>query len=327
MILEDLASWISNATKKGAVPVVTGRNGDMDTIGSAIALASSHPNLMACGLHLGKLANRLCTELNAPFRKLSKSPTWPAKLGGIIVVDAASEMQTGLSLPEGVPICVIDHHDTCEWTFGESDLEFRSNARATTQIVFDYLKVENPGALTDEVRKLLLAGLITDTGRFKHADRDALRCATELLDGANFEYQEFVEHIQTEDINPSERGAILKALSRCQSTECGKWNLVHTFAGIHEGKVAGLLTQAGAEIALVSRYRDGETRLTARATRASTKNGIHLGEMMKSLTSKLGGEGGGHDGAAGWSGKSDRIAAESAFINLLANQKRVENES
>ena len=101
MILEDLASWIAKATTNGAVPVVTGRNGDMDTIGSAIALASSHPNLMACGLHLGKLANRLCNELNAPFRKLSKSPTWPAKLGGIIVVDAASEMQTGLSLPEG----------------------------------------------------------------------------------------------------------------------------------------------------------------------------------------------------------------------------------
>ncbi len=327
MTLEDLASWINDATARGAVPIVTGRNGDMDTIGSAIALASSHPNLMACGLHLGKLANRLCNELNAPFRKLSKTPTWPTKLGGIIVVDAASEMQTGLSLPEGIPICVIDHHDTCEWTFEEADLDFRSNARATTQIVFDYLRFQNPDALTDEVRKLLLAGLITDTGRFKHADRDALKCATELLDGANFEYQEFVEHIQTENINPSERGAILKALSRCQSTECGKWNLVHTFAGIHEGKVAGLLTQAGAEIALVSRYRDGETRLTARATRASTKNGIHLGEMMKSLSSKLGGEGGGHDGAAGWSGKSDRIAAESAFINLLANQKRDENES
>lgn len=324
--MEDLATWIDKATANGAVPVITGRNGDMDTIGSAIALASSHPNLMACGLHLGKLANRLCTELNAPFRKLSKSPTWPAKLGGIIVVDAASEMQTGLSLPEGVPICVIDHHDTCEWNFSENDLEFRNNARATTQIIFEYLKNHNPEALSDEVRKLLLAGLITDTGRFKHADRDALKSASEILDGANFEYQEFVEHIQTEDINPSERGAILKALSRCQSTECGKWNLVHTHAGIHEGKVASLLIQAGAEISLVSRFRDGETRLTARATRFSTKNGIHLGEMMKDLAEKMGGEGGGHDGAAGWSGKSDRIAAESAFINLLASQRRNENE-
>jgi nanoRNase/pAp phosphatase (c-di-AMP/oligoRNAs hydrolase) len=326
MKLENLATWINNATANGAVPVITGRNGDMDTIGSAIALASSHPNLMACGLHLGKLANRLCTELNAPFRKLTKSPTWPTKMGGIIIVDAASEAQTGLSLPHGIPICVIDHHDTCEWNFAEHDLEFRNNARATTQIIFEYLNNHSPEALSDEVRKLLLAGLITDTGRFKHADRDALKCASEILEGANFEYQEFVEHIQTEEINSSERGAILKALSRCQSTECGKWNLIHTHAGIHEGKVAGLLIQAGAEIALVSRYRDGETRLTARATRFSTKHGIHLGEMMKDLSEKMGGEGGGHDGAAGWSGKSDRIAAESAFINLLASKPRDEYE-
>ena len=112
MNLEDLAAWITDAAAKGAVPVVTGRNGDMDTIGSAIALSSTHPNLMACGLHLGKLANRLCTELNAPFRKLSRTPTWPEKLGGIIIVDAASEFQTGLSLPTGIPMCVIDHHDT-----------------------------------------------------------------------------------------------------------------------------------------------------------------------------------------------------------------------
>ena len=53
MNLEDLAAWITDAAAKGAVPVVTGRNGDMDTIGSAIALSSTHPNLMACGLHSG----------------------------------------------------------------------------------------------------------------------------------------------------------------------------------------------------------------------------------------------------------------------------------
>ena len=43
---------------------------------------------------------------------------------------------------------------------------------------------------------------------------------------------------------------------------------------------------------------------------------------MKALSERIGGEGGGHDGAAGWSGKSDRIAAETAFINILANQRR-----
>ena len=322
MNLEELANWIEKAVSNGAVPVLAGRNGDMDTVGSAIALASSNPNLMACGLHLGRLANRLCADLGAPFRKLSTNPSWPAKLGGIIVVDAASEAQTGVKIPEGIPICVIDHHDTCNWDFGKDDLEIRSDARATTQMVFNYLKQYSPNSLSTEVRKLLLAGLITDTGRFKHADKASLKCAAELLEGAEFEYQEFVEDIQNEELNPSERGAILKALSRCQTTECGLWNLVHTHAGIHEGKVAGILTQAGAEVALVSRYRDGETRLTARAPRSSTLAGIHLGEMMQDLTEKIGGEGGGHDGAAGWTGKSDRIAAESAFINMLAGKRR-----
>lgn len=324
MNLDKLADWIENATSNGAVPVLTGRNGDMDTIGSAIALAASNPNLLACGLHLGRLANRLCQELNAPFRKLGKNPGWPEKMGGIIIVDAASESQTGLTIPEGIPKCVIDHHDTCEWVFGDKDLELRGDARATTQMVFEYLKSSSPNTLSDEVRKLLLAGLITDTGRFRHADQSALKCGAELMEGANFEYQEFVEYIQNETISASDRGAILKGMSRCQSIESGKWNLVHTHAGIHEGKVAALIIQAGAEVALVSRNRDGETRLTARAPRSSTICGVHLGKMMQELAEKMGGEGGGHDGAAGWTGKIDRIAAETAFINILANTKRDE---
>ena len=320
--MQELADWISAATLRGAVPVLAGKNGDMDTIASSIALSSSNSNLIACGLHQGKLAKRLCKELNAPFRKLSKEPNWPQKLGGIIIVDAASEKQTGLVIPKGVPICVIDHHDTSDWTFNKGDLEVRNRARATTQIVFEYLKINSPNSLSDEVRKLLLAGLITDTGRFKHADKESLECASQLLDGAEFEYQEFIEHIQSEEMNSSERGAILKSLSRCNSIQSGEWNLVHTQAGIHEGKIAGIIIQTGAEIALVSRFKDGETRLTARAPRSSTINGIHLGDMMKNLGSKIGGEGGGHDGAAGWTGNCDRITAETAFINLLANTRR-----
>ena len=327
MNLERLAEWITEATSRGAVPVLAGRNGDMDTIGSAIALASSNPGLMACGKHVGRLASRLCEELEAPFRKLSDSPSWPSKIGGIIIVDAAAESQTGVTLPKGVPICVIDHHDTCEWEFGENDLEVRGNARSTTQMVFQYLNEFSPKTLSNEVRKLLLAGLITDTGRFRHADESSLRCAAEILDGADFEYQQFVEDIQTENITASDRGAIVKALSRCQSIESGSWNLVHTYAGILEGRVAGIHVQAGAEVALVSRNRDGETRLTARAPRSSTKSGIHLGKMMQKLAEKMGGAGGGHDGAAGWSGRCDRIAGETAFINILASTRREHDES
>jgi hypothetical protein len=45
---------------------------------------------------------------------------------------------------------------------------------------------------------------------------------------------------------------------------------------------------------------------------------------MESISNQIGGDGGGHSGAAGWSGNADRIAAESAFIAHVASIKRKE---
>ena len=45
---------------------------------------------------------------------------------------------------------------------------------------------------------------------------------------------------------------------------------------------------------------------------------------MKTISEKIGGDGGGHSGAAGWSGNTDRIAAESAFIAQVATINRKE---
>ena len=58
--LAELDDWITEACKRGAVPVLTGMNGDMDTVGSAIALAASNPNMMACGIHLGRVSKKVC---------------------------------------------------------------------------------------------------------------------------------------------------------------------------------------------------------------------------------------------------------------------------
>jgi len=324
MNLENLHHWIQNVTSNGPVAVISGKNGDMDTIGSAIALAAINPGMMACGLHMGKLAKRVCKDLQAPFKLISSNHQWPLQLSGVIFVDAASISQTGVTIPNDVPYCVIDHHATSDWEFREIDFEYRNQSRSTTQMIFEYLESYHKKTLTDEVRKLLLAGLITDTGRFMHADEHALECASKLVAGGNFEYQKFVEEVQNEQISPSDRGAIIKSLNRCKSIDVGSWNLIQSTAGILEGKVASLLLQTGGDVSLVSRHKDGETRLTARAKRGTTSQGVHLGNMMKKLSEQLGGEGGGHDGAAGWSGNIDSISAESAFINILANTRRTD---
>ena len=68
--LADLAAldaWIKKVSAAGAVPILCGENGDMDTVGSAIALAAAIPNGMACGLHRDKVAKRVAENLDAPW--------------------------------------------------------------------------------------------------------------------------------------------------------------------------------------------------------------------------------------------------------------------
>ena len=321
-----LHEWLNDACSRGAVPVLTGKNGDMDTIGSAIALSSINSSMMAGGLHLGRVAKKVVNKLQAPFRKMSaQNPAWPVSLGGIVVVDAASPGQVGIVLPEGVPLCILDHHATTDWQLNEGDINLQWNVRATTQIVSDYLHKFHPSALSTPVRKMLLAGLITDTGRFKHADLAAFQTSVDLLSDQAIDYAAFLQFVETEITTPSERGSLIRGLSRCNSIEAGPWNLVHTNSGTLEGRLASLILGTGAEVSLVSRFRDGETRLTARAPRSSTELGVHLGNIMQKVAEQIGGEGGGHDGAAGWSGKSDMVRAQSAFISHLTQTKRKEN--
>ena len=324
--LQAFDKWLKDACNNGAVPVVTGKNGDMDTIGSAVALSAAHPNMMACGLHLGRTARRMVDSLKAPFRKLSEHQTvWPKNLGGIVVVDAAAPGQVGITLPKDVPICILDHHSTCDWVLGENDLLLQWDVRATTQIVDEYLLNYTPASRTPVVRKMLLAGLLTDTARFRHADKGAFQTAVNLLQEDDIDYASFLESVETDSTSPSERGSLLRGLERAKSIDSGPWNIVHTYSGTLEGRLASLLIGTGAEISLVSRFRDGVTRMTARASRHTTQSGIHLGEIMAQVAQQIGGEGGGHDGAAGWSGKTDRIAAESSFIAQVALIPRSEN--
>ena len=318
-----MKQWLDAAIERGAVPVITGQNGDMDTIGSAIALASIHPSLLACGLHLGRIAKRLVEDMKAPFRKVTAQGTaFPANLGGIIVVDAAAPDQVGIDLPD-VPRLILDHHATNGWTLNEGDHMMQWDVRATTEMVATYMFEHATDALTSPVRKMLLAGMITDTGRFKHANTTSFEVTTKLLEGSDIDYAEFCEYIERENTSPSERGSLLRGLGRAKHHDAGDWSLVTTYAGTLEGRLASMLLGTGCDVSLVSRHREDETRLTARATRKATLRGVHLGAIMQAIAEQHGGDGGGHDGAAGWTGNVDRIRAESAFIAQLTLQHEV----
>ena len=322
-----LHGWLANTTSQGPVAVITGKNGDMDTVGSAVALAASHPNMMAAGLHAGRVAQRMIERHKAPYRILKSSNTgWPKQLAGLVVVDAAAPDQTGLNLPN-VPTCVIDHHATDGWSLGPEDLRLKWDVRSTTEVVGRYLEAHAPQTLTAPVCEFLLAGLVTDTGRFRHADASSFSTASMLIEQGDLDYQHFIEDMEENTMSPSDRGAVLRGLQRADSTEAGPWTVLRTTAGTLEGKVASVLNGLGADAVVVTRHRNGSTRLTVRAPRSSVMAGLHMGEIMNAVSHSIGGKGGGHDGAAGWSGEVDPIEAETAFIDAVARTPRREANS
>jgi nanoRNase/pAp phosphatase (c-di-AMP/oligoRNAs hydrolase) len=326
--MERLNQWVGKTIKRGPIAVLTHKNGDMDTVGSACALANIiGPSARACGIHMSTIARSMVTKTNSDFLLLdSKSPTWPRDLGGLVIVDAAGPSQLGISIPN-VPLCILDHHPAGEsFEITDSDIEINWETCSTAEIVFSWAEKYANDRISTESRMLLLAGIVTDTGRFRHANADALSAASRLSDVSEIDFSTFLEDMESVELNHSQRVAIAKALSRVQTLEAGKWFLSYTRAGTNEGIVGRSLISAGADIALVSRRSHGETRLSARASRRATRGGIHLGDIMRKMVERSEGNGGGHAGAAGWSGSIDETDATSGFISLLmANQGGTNN--
>jgi len=244
-------------------------------------------------------------------------------LGGVIIVDAAGPSQLGLELPQ-VSKCVIDHHSAGEpFDMNKGDLYINWDTNSTAEIILCWAEKYAAERIEASTRQLLLAGIVTDTGRFRHAKSEALLAAGRLASSEGFVFSEFIEEMESVELNNSQRVAIAKALTRVETLDTGRWFLSHTRAGTNEGVVARSLISAGADIALVCRRHQEYTRLTARASAKSTREGIHLGSMMEKMVERSGGEGGGHAGAAGWTGTIDETDARTGFIAILMSLQEV----
>ena len=72
-----------------------------------------------------------------------------------------------------------------------------------------------------------------------------------------------------------------------------------------------------ADASIVAKTLDGGgLRITTRASQGAVRAGVDLGEVMSSMATTKGGQGGGHAGAAGWSGE---VPTSEAFAYILAS--------
>lgn len=144
---------------------------DGDCVGSQLALASF---LERIGKRVDLLSSGPFTRTEiagyAPRFSDKPDPSIAGDDGAIIVLDCSSLSRIGdvrQGLPEGLPLAFIDHHASGDAS-GDAVLVDPS-APAVTYLVQTIIEARS-GSPTREEAELLLFGLCTDTGFFRHLD-------------------------------------------------------------------------------------------------------------------------------------------------------------
>jgi len=314
--IEDIKPWISSLGD-GAIAVLSHKNGDMDTIGSATVLAEwIGSRARATGLHADKISKRMLQRTGMKFRWMDhRHPTFPRTLSGIIAVDTGAPSQLGVDLPMDIPLFVIDHHTSASDQWPEDTMLLSADTSSTCQVILELILLES-GKIPPEWAEMLYAGIVTDTGRFKHGSANGHRSVVKILDNSDLIPEDVLQTIEGESMPLDQRKRILNSVSSMEIHHCGGIIVATAKGGGHESKIATSLVSTGADASIVTKHlENGDIRITARASWKSTKSGLDMGAIMSSLATSKGGNGGGHAGAAGWMGN---ISPGEAIAFLLA---------
>jgi nanoRNase/pAp phosphatase (c-di-AMP/oligoRNAs hydrolase) len=272
---------------KGPVVIVSHKNVDVDGVACMVAFASE---LKKRGIEC---------QLIAPGDVSKAGESLAKKSGYKIEIDSKAEGNSTLILdvlsPDQLepyklenfpkPLIVLDHHYyNPEWD--KVDLYYFFDRPSCAEILLDFFKPDK------ELANVILAGIITDTGMFKHADKKTFQRIVQLLDtGADVTDALKLIEMRTDE---SEKIAILKAASKLELTRKNGKLIVSTKAGSFESSVASSLIKLGADVAIVAAEKKDFTRISVR----SRAVGIHFGKLLEELGKKFGGSGGGHANAA-----------------------------
>jgi phosphoesterase RecJ-like protein len=247
----------------------------------------------------------------------------------VVLLDTNSVFQLGpkfQSIPRDPSrTIVIDHHEINPETESISEHRLvRSDRSSTCEIMVDLFEEYNI-PIDPLTANLLLTGIIFDTRRFYFADALTLQTAIKLIDcGAN--YKQCINALLMRP-DRSERIARLKAAGRVKIHQIGDWVVVTSKIGAFEASACRALVDMGADVAIVGGSPSPDVvRISSRSTREfSTATGINLGkDVMESLGTIIGGQGGGHANAAGANGTKGLDEAIVKSVEMI--RKIIENE-
>jgi bifunctional oligoribonuclease and PAP phosphatase NrnA len=223
----------------------------------------------------------------------------------VVLVDTSVAMQVGDRLP--TCYALVDHHLDAG-LLDHALFYIQRPAGSTAEIVWKILNESGrkPGR---EASLGLLAGMISDSGRFKRARSQTFAAASELLAEGGFDYEEALEALSV-PTGISQRIAVLKAASRAKIERQGDWLVASTSVNSFEGSAAMALVDIGADVAFVAGRHGGadRVRISGRSSRRAASAGLSLAEVFGEVGREFGGEGGGHRSAAALEAAGDPSA-------------------
>ena len=276
------------------------RNADADAIGSSFALSQAFGGAIGVFDDLSRTGASLAEAVDATVLLDPRFDDYDL----VVVVDTSVGIQVGSNLP--VAYALIDHH-LDEGLLDNALFFIQRPAKSTAEIVWRILK-ENGKKASRDAALALMAGIISDTGRFKRATGETFSVAGELLEEGGFSYEEALGVLSI-PTSISQRIAVLKAASRAEILRHGDWLIASSVVNSFEGFAAMSLVDIGADVAFVAgrHGKDERVRISARAGRAAARMGLNLAELLSEVGRAFYGDGGGHMSAAALEANGDPL--------------------
>ncbi len=305
------------------------QNADPDAIGSAIALKellkSQGKSVMIGAETLNNLSKNLLSHLG-DF--IVASPTDHKNL---IILDTSTPVQLGSferMIEKAEVVISIDHHETFETNKfkGTKYTYFINKERTSTaEIIFEImLKMREEGLINKEntnCKKVILAiltGIITDTGHMRFSDVNTLKTLIHIFK-RGYHISDVDELLRVED-DHSKKIAILKAHQRMKLYSVSDFIVATSKVSSCEALAAKSILSTGADVAFVGAENGSEVRISGRAKKIVIERGINLAKIMSHVAPIIGGEGGGHKGAAGANGKTNMEEGLKKCVEYFAQE-------
>jgi phosphoesterase RecJ-like protein len=296
---------------KGRKLAVLHPNADCDAVGSAIALLRNFSGFeIAATGGVSRLGKRL---LEFTGQQATENPDFGA-FDTLVIIDTGN--LSALGIPPNVlgekRKVIVDHHLKNDLLEG-IDFYFSDETKPScAEIVCDLLHACGKRA-DRESAAALAAGIITDTAHFRFARTSTLQALTDLLEESGLQLEEVLTLIEDEVPDKSRKLAFLKGAQRIRFEQAGEYTVAVSHVSSFEGALCKAMMVLGADVAFVGAQAKHEFRVSGRASQALVRKGFHVGKLMEETGRDMGGQGGGHAGAAGMSGEGEMEAA----LNIL----------